>query len=79
MSSEQHEHNAFIRWKHTPTGRLVWTVLTGIIAYVFVSLAIDSGQLWQWGVAVLFTIDALYNFAQFVRKLITNGTNGHTN
>lgn len=79
MSSEQHEHNAFIRWKHTKTGRFTWTVLTGVIAYVFASLAIDSGQLWQWGVAVLFTIDALYNAAQFVRKLINSNADNHAN
>lgn len=68
--SEQVEHNAFIRWRHTAAGRVCWAILAGIIAYVFVSLAIDSGALWQWLVAVIFTIDCLYNLVQLVRTLI---------
>jgi hypothetical protein len=77
VSNEKGEHNAFVRWKHTKIGRLAWAVLAGIIAYAFASLAIDSGSLWQWGLAVLFLGDALYNFGQLIRKLV--GRDGHTN
>jgi hypothetical protein len=70
MNSEQIQHNAFIRWKHTKLGRLSWAIVTAAIAYGVVSLAIDSGALWQWAVAVLFTGDSLYNLVQLARKFI---------
>jgi hypothetical protein len=69
-TSERSEHNWFIRWKHTWSGRLVWTVLGLAIAYVFASLAIDSGVLWQWGVAIFFAIDGMYNFIRLIGKLV---------
>lgn len=67
------EHSAFVRWKHSWFGRLVWTVLDIAIVLSFATLAIDSGALWQWGVALLFTIDAVYNFVQLIRTLIHHG------
>jgi hypothetical protein len=66
----QPEHNWFIRWKHTWSGRIAWTVLDFAIAYVFASLAIDSGTLWQWGVAIFFAIDGAYNLCRFIIMLI---------
>ena len=73
----EHEHTAFIRWRHTRIGRICWAVLAGIIAYVFASLAVDSGTLWQWALAVVFIVDALYNLGQFIRTVIHG--NHHTN
>ncbi len=70
MGSKQGEHNAFLRWKHTKIGRLVWAILAGAIAYVFASIAIDSGSLWQWGLAILFAGDSIYNLVQLVRKFV---------
>ena len=77
MTSEQSQHNAFIRWKHTKTGRLAWTVLTAVIAYIVASLAINSGDLWQWAIAILFTVDSLYNLIQFARKFIHHDNHNH--
>jgi uncharacterized ion transporter superfamily protein YfcC len=77
MSSEQREHNAFVRWKHTTLGRVTWAIFTAVIAYAVASLAIDSGALWQWAVAILFTLDALYNLVQLARKLIQH--DNHSN
>jgi len=78
MSSEQNKHNAFVRWKHTALGRFIWAVVTAVIAYVFASLALDSGALWQWGVAVLFIGDTLYNLVQLFRKFIHHDHTNHT-
>jgi hypothetical protein len=78
MSSEHSKHTAFVRWKHTKLGRLVWVIITAVIAYVFASLALDSGALWQWGVAILFAIDALYNLVQLARKFIHHDIPNHT-
>jgi hypothetical protein len=69
-TSEHNEHNWFIRWKHTWSGRIAWTVLGLTIAYVFASLAINNGALWQWGIAIFFAIDGLYNFARLIGKIV---------
>jgi hypothetical protein len=66
----KHEHNGFVRWKHTWIGRAVWTIVDLVIAYIFASLAVDSGSLWQWGLVVLFLIDGLYNVARLIGLLI---------
>lgn len=68
-TNTSHEHTLFMRWKYTWYGRVTWAVLDLVIAYVFGSLAIDSGSLWQWGVTALFLVDGIYNFIQFIRKL----------
>ncbi|CAN5383746.1 hypothetical protein BH09PAT4_BH09PAT4_08010 [soil metagenome] len=77
MSNEQGEHNAFVRWKHTKIGRVTWAILAGGIAYVFGSMAIDSGSFLQWGLTVLFLADALYNLGQLIRKFV--GRDNHPN
>jgi hypothetical protein len=66
-----------MRWKHTAAGRIIWAILDFVIVYIFVSLAINSGSLWQWGVAILFTIDGVYELIRFVGKLI-HGNNDKT-
>ena len=58
-----------MRFKYTWYGRLTWAMLDFVIAYIFGSLAVDSGSLWQWGIAVLFLVDGIYNFVQFLRKV----------
>jgi hypothetical protein len=67
------KHNWFIRWKHTAVGRLCWLVLDIVIVYIFGSMAVDSGRLLEWGVAILFAIDAVYNLVRLIGKLIKNG------
>jgi hypothetical protein len=67
--SESKHHNAFMKWKHSYSGRAAWVVLCFAVAYVFGSLAIDNGSLWQWGVAALFAIDGVYNIIRLIGKL----------
>lgn len=74
MSNQPRQHNAFVRWKHTTPGRLCWALLAAAIAYVFATLAIDSGALWQWGLAIIFVIDALYNLVQLIRNIVGHGS-----
>ena len=71
----KHEHTAFMRWKHTATGRAVWTVLDLAITYIFASLAINSGTLWQWGVAILFLTDGVYNLIRLIGNVIHGNRN----
>ncbi len=63
------QHNAIVRWKYTWYGRLTWAVVDLAIAYIFGSLAINSGTLWQWGVTVLFLLNGIYNVVRFIGKI----------
>ena len=72
-ASQPSETNAFLRWKHSWIGRLVWTMLDVLIVLSFAMLATDSGALWQWGVAVLFAIDVLYQLTQLIKVSIYYG------
>lgn len=61
--------NAFEKWRHSYSGRAAWIVLTLAIAYVFASMAVDSGILWQWGLAALFAIDGIYSITRLIGKV----------
>jgi hypothetical protein len=37
------------------------------VAYLFASLAIDSGSLWQYAVAILLFIGAIQNFVRIFK------------
>ena len=79
---DQHtQHNAFVRWKYTWYGRLTWALVDLVISYIFGSLAVNSGTLWQWGVAVLFLLNGIYNLVRFIGKISHGSTNSpeHTN
>jgi membrane protein YdbS with pleckstrin-like domain len=66
---QQPQHNALVRWKYTWYGRLAWALVDLVIAVIFGSLAIDSGTLWQWGIAVLFLLNGIYNLIRCIQKL----------
>jgi hypothetical protein len=74
---QEPKHNAFVRWRYTWHGRLVWAVIDLVITIIFGSLAINSGSLWQWGIAILFLVNCIYNLARGIWKL-THG-NQRTN
>ena len=76
--SSQPEQNWFLRWKHTWSGRMVWSVLDLVIVYIFGSLAINSGSLWQWGVAALFLIDGVYNLVRLIGILLNGNRTNNT-
>ena len=54
----------------TKKGRTLFGIAELLVAYLLVSLAIDSGSLWQYGLAILFTIGGLNNL---VRVFMTGG------
>lgn len=67
--NQRPQHNAFVRWKYTWHGRLVWALVDLVIAYIFGSLAINSGSLWQWGIAILFVLNGVYNVIRCIGAL----------
>jgi hypothetical protein len=54
----------------TLKGRILFGLAELMAAYLFVSLAIDSGSLWHYGLAILFAIGGLNNL---VRVFTTGG------
>jgi hypothetical protein len=79
--NQPEKHNAFVRWRYTWHGRLLWALVDLVIAIIFGSLAVNSGTLWQWGVAILFLLNGVYNFVRFVGKVSHGSKSGveHTN
>lgn len=39
-----------------------------MLAYIFASLAINSGSLWQWGLGIVLVIGALRNLVNLISK-----------
>jgi len=48
----------------TKKGRVVFGLTELAVAYLLVSLAIDSASLWQYGLAILFTIGGVNNLVR---------------
>ena len=58
--------NKLERFHNSRPGQVVFAVLTVGLAYVFVSLAIDSGSWWDYAIALLSLIACLQNIIAFV-------------
>jgi hypothetical protein len=55
------------RWHKTKLGNLFFALFELTVAYLFASLAIDSGSLWQYAVAILLFIGAIQNLVKAIR------------
>jgi hypothetical protein len=58
---------AIDKWHKTKLGNLFFALFELTVAYLFASLAIDSGSLWQYAVAILLFIGAIQNFVRIFR------------
>lgn len=65
------------KFHKTRKGKLVFGVSELIIAYLFVSLAIDSGSLWQYTAAILMFIGGLNNLVRSAFLLGMNPNAGN--
>jgi hypothetical protein len=57
-------------WHETKTGLLVFGLAELLIAYIFASLAIDSGSLWFYLLTLIFAVGAAQNLFKLVVKII---------
>lgn len=62
---------ALDKWHHTKTGLAAFGLLELAVSYVLVSLAIDSGSLWQYGLALILLVGSLMNFAKLLWAFIS--------
>jgi hypothetical protein len=53
----------------TRAGYLVFGLAELALAYLFFSLAVNSGSLWQWGLAIILFIGFLQNFGRLIGTL----------
>ena len=58
-------------WHKTKIGLLVFAVLELGIVYIFVSLAIDKGNLLYYLLTLVFLFGSLQNLVKFVGKLVS--------
>ncbi len=49
------------KFHKTKKGRITFGLAELLAAYLLVSLAIDSGSIWQYVLAIIFTIGAINN------------------
>lgn len=63
---------ALDKFHKTRTGYLVFGLVELGLAYLFLSLAINSGSLWEYFLGIVFLIGFLRNLINLVRKLAIN-------
>jgi hypothetical protein len=51
---------------HTRNGYIVFGLVELALSYLFGSLAINSGSLWQWALAIIFFIGFLQNSGRLI-------------
>jgi hypothetical protein len=57
------------RWHQTRTGHLIFGLGELGLAYAFASLAINSGSLWQYALAIISLVGAIQNFVRIFRPI----------
>lgn len=58
-------------WHKTKHGFVIFGLAELLIAYGFISWAIDSGELWHYLAATIFLIGGLLNIFKMLKKLVT--------
>jgi hypothetical protein len=58
---------AIDNWHKTKLGYLSFGLGELLLAYLFVSLAINSGSLWQYALSIILFVGAIQNFVRIFR------------
>ncbi len=61
--------NKLFAWQETKVGLAIIAVLDFFISYIFASLAIDTGSLVQWFIAIVFLALALTAAIKFFKRV----------
>jgi len=62
------------KWHKTNLGLFVFALVELAIAYGFVSLAIDQGNLWYYLLTLIFLVGALQNTIKLIGSLFDGKT-----
>ena len=60
----------FDKWHKTKLGYLIAGLVELAMAYGFMSLSIDRGNLWWYLLTLIFLVGALQNFVKFVASVL---------
>lgn len=60
--------NKVNNWRHTRVGRATTAVLALVLAYLVGSLALDTGNLWLYGLTLILLVCGLQNAIQLIRN-----------
>jgi hypothetical protein len=55
------------KWHHTRSGHLIFGLAELGLAYLFISLAINSGSLWQYALAIIFFAGSIQNLVRIFK------------
>ena len=59
-----------VKWHETKWGLLAFAVIELAVAYGFVSLSIDRGNLWWYLLTLIFLAGCLQNLVKLIGKFI---------
>ena len=62
--------SALDTFRKTAPGYLVFGIIELALTYLFVSLAINSGSLWQWILTIILFVGSLQNFIKLIWSLV---------
>lgn len=57
-------------WHNTTLGYFVFSIVELLIAYGFISWAIDSGQLWQYLIGSVLAVGSVQNAVKLIKGLL---------
>jgi hypothetical protein len=57
-------------WHKTKVGYLLFAIVELALAYAFISLAIDRGNLWWYILTLIFLVGGLKNAFKFIQLLM---------
>ena len=67
----------FDRWHKTRPGLLIFGVIEFLMAYGFLSLAIDRGSWWWYLLTVILLMGGVQSMSKLVVKVLRNGSHQH--
>jgi len=63
------------KFHKTRTGYAVFGLVELALGYLFFSLAVNSGSLWEWALTAILLLGVLQNFARLIGALINGKSN----
>ncbi len=64
---------SYASWRRSLVGGITFAAIYGVLAYIFVSLAIDSGSLWQYFLALASFVMGVQSVVMVIKNRV-NGT-----
>lgn len=73
MAKKKANLESYASWRRSLIGGVTFAGVYSVLAYIFVSLAIDSGSLWQYLLAIVSIVMAFQSIVMAIKNRV-NGT-----